>query len=320
MRRLLKLLEHKHTARRMPHHHTSYRGLWVLLVLAGVSLLLVYRSAHAAEYVVTAVVPAKIPAQPAVIDSPNNNSVVHGDNIVVAGSCPVVLPAIVVGIYDGDDVLLGSSICDADGRFSINVHLVHGTNILVPKIFTILHDVGPVGVPITVNYTTSTVLAGPMELKVTLNSPFISYRKNQSMELGVNIQGGSLPYQININWGDNTQNNYTRTKAGDLTFEHTYRQGGTYLIQLVVSDDNHQTVSTSLAAITLIDNTNSVLNGNSAVNGGSEDAAPVNSSAMVGRVVVASYSGTVVAVSLFWFGAYRQKKSWLTVGKRRTKR
>jgi hypothetical protein len=317
MRRLLKLIEHKHTAKRMPHRHTSYRGLWLVLALAGLSLFSIHESVRAAEYVVTATVPVPIPAVAAAIDTPANNSLVHVASITISGSCPITSPAIIVGIYNAADELLGSSSCSVSGRFAVNVALANGTNVLTPKVFTVLHDAGAVGVAVTITYSPTVVTTAGLHF--VLNSPFLTYKINEQFDWQFSIQGGSSPYILSVDWGDGSKDTQSATAAGAVAFQHRYTQSGTHLIYLTITDNENRQVTTSVAAITLM-STNSVLNSNPEVNGSSQDAASPSSSLTISKAVVISYSGTVIVVGAFWFGAYRQNKSLLMIGKRRTKK
>jgi hypothetical protein len=314
---MLDLREHKHTAKRIAHQHTSYRGLWLVLAIAGVCLLFIRQSATAAEYVVSAQVMAPIPSIPASIDSPTDKSTVYSHNLIVSGVCPVINPPIIVGIYNNANELLASSGCSSIGQFFASVHLVDGENILIPKVHTITDEEGPSGPPITITLTTPSNNPEPdlLPINISYDGHFLTYKVNQVLSWQVDVQGGYPPYLMNIDWGDDVTEDLEKPSAGEETFEHTYRSNGTHLIHLTVTDSRNQTTTTSVAAITLAGGSGSVDEGDSSQSGAVEGVSALLTKS-INKVVLVSYSGTLVLVSIFWFGAFKQKKNLLLLGKK----
>ena len=111
MIKLLKLQHHRHTAKRLAHHHTSYRALFVILFIFGFSLLLIQRTG-ALDLTVTANINADPPNGPATINSPASGSTFSSSNsVVVDGICPTVNSGqLVVSLWRGS-IMLGSAPC-----------------------------------------------------------------------------------------------------------------------------------------------------------------------------------------------------------------
>src|SRR3982750_1809379 len=88
----LKLQHYKHTGKVLHHRYTSYRGLAVVLVLAGTGMVattLVQRAAPDALFGVYAMVQGPVPPTSAVITTPAAGSVKSRDTLV-AGTCPII--------------------------------------------------------------------------------------------------------------------------------------------------------------------------------------------------------------------------------------
>jgi hypothetical protein len=273
VKRLLKLQDHKHTAKKSSHEHTSYRGLSILLILFGICLLLISRSVNAASYMVTAGVPAPIPSSPAEITNPVTGSAVTNPNIVISGTCPVIIPAIVVMIYDNNNYI-GSAGCSASGVFAGSFTISSGVNSLVPKIVTITNDAGPTGQAVSITYQQAssegstppvtpqqpvtlpvTTPSQPIEtstsvLKVNTDTPFLVIKPNESLVWKINVNGGESPYTIIVDWGDGVKTTYSANSAGEQSLEHLYRATKNRVIRISVKDATGKEVYTTVAGVT----------------------------------------------------------------------
>src|SRR6185312_4704956 len=113
-----------------------YRGLAVVFVLAGGLMLGVSALSHAAADSLLSIygtAPVAIPAAPAVVTEPADGSSVNLPYVLVAGSCPLVSPQVVVAVdIDGDRA--GSAACDSNNDFSVPVTLSAGSHSLVARI------------------------------------------------------------------------------------------------------------------------------------------------------------------------------------------
>jgi hypothetical protein len=110
-----------------------------------------YRSI-AANYDVTAVVPASLPSAPAVIQQPTDQLHVSTDDITVSGSCPA---ASYVKLYRSG-IFSGTAIC-TNQSFQMQTSLVTGANQLQARVYNVTNQEGPTSAPITVFYDETTV-------------------------------------------------------------------------------------------------------------------------------------------------------------------
>ena len=274
MKKALKLQEHKHTAKIMHHKHTSYRALFLLMMVFGLSLLLIGKSASAADYVLNARVAAPLPTVAPKITTPAPNSTVSNPNIVISGTCPIIEPAIVVVLYRGD-TMLGSAGCSSAGKFLGSFSLIEGNNIITPKLVTITTDAGPVGESVNIAYvkpsdtspsptssstknssvqpsaTPTQTAVKPSDLQIVSAAPLIIYRQNQSIVWKINVDGGQTPYTIMVDWGDGTKETFVVASAGEQALEHTYTKAINTVVRASAKDATGREVYTSVAGVSI---------------------------------------------------------------------
>ncbi len=150
----LHLQQHHHTGRLLHHKHTSYRGLAVVLVVAGAFIVGLNMVAHATAdsmINVSLTVPAPIPADPPIITDPIDGDVTTQAHTTVSGTCPVITPNVIVAIFD-NGTMAGSAPCDSDHTFDVSIPLVPGSNALVARVYTITYDAGQSSNTITITY------------------------------------------------------------------------------------------------------------------------------------------------------------------------
>lgn len=262
LHRTLHLQPHTHTGRVLHHKHTSYRGLAIVVILAGIVMLSLNMMARATadDLVVYARNPAPIPTTAAAITNPTDGMVVSKASLPVSGTCPVITPGIIVVITD-NDTTAGSVPCDDNGRFSLTLTLSLGRHVLTAKTYTITNDTGPDSNPITVFRTEPASQTGPSTaieqktipgspLVVTIDEPFIIFGPaKDAIWLGT-ITGGTLPYAVHIDWGDNSSNTYTVAKSGSQHFTHHYRSMQPHIVVLHVTDAAGRSILHDYAAVT----------------------------------------------------------------------
>ena len=314
MRRLLHLAEHKHTAKHLPHHHTSYRGLWVVMVVFGFALFFVHQAATAANLDVNAKVAAPIPTTSAEITSPINGFISDDDNIIVSGTCPIINPPIIVVILrDGNFV--GSGGCSSSGSFFASVHLNEGSNVLVPMVQTITNDFGVAGGAVNMSYQKPGVIppdqSGVNNLVVTVKSPFVIYRSNQPLEWHINISGGQAPYDLTLDWGDGNNTTKTINEVGQHDLSHIYSGRSSYHIKVSVKDATGQEFQLSVVAVTLL--------GQIAQSGGTVNNNIV-SSVMSFNTVFIIYWIMVAVIVAFWAGTRYERVVLLKSPTRRSRK
>jgi hypothetical protein len=246
MHQQLHLQHHKHTGKLLHHRHTSYRGLAVVVVLAGLFMigLSIMAKATAATLYVYATVPASIPTTPAVITQPTDGPVSR-PSFTVSGTCPTSTPPVIVVILlDGAEV--GSNACASDGTFALPIEVSPGQHTLRARIFTITGDTGPDSTIVYISYAMPATHAPtlpdthgtnqPSPLSFAQSQPFIVFGPGADAIWTGTITGGVPPYHVHINWGDGTSSDYTVSAAGDRNFRHHYRAMKSYDITMTVTD------------------------------------------------------------------------------------
>lgn len=257
MQKLLKLQHHSHTARHLPHHHTSYRALALVLVIFAFCIVAIQQTS-ALTYRITAKISAELASGPAVITSPTNNLSTSAPIIEFKGTCPLATPSLIVLLYRGDD-LVGSTTCNLNGTFSMPVSLVVGPNLILPRIVNITEDYGPDGPAVLVNYDPGSItrptpndIPPLTTLKVVSDQAFIVYKPEQAASLTFAVSGGQPPYKIRINWGDGSSEDvYDMASADRKTVQHTFHSTDRRTVRIEVTDKDGQVMRLVLAAITL---------------------------------------------------------------------
>jgi len=195
------------------------KRLGFLIILVWVAIMPV--AAFASNYDVTAVVHAPLPPDLPIVTGPKNTTL-QNSGVFITGTCTVVVPTIVV-ILIRDNQTIGSANCRSDGTFSIFVGLVLGQNIIYPKFLTITGLYSGYGVPIYINYSPTNPAATESPLKLGFDYDFVSYDDLKTTQLKYTISGGKAPYEVIINWGDNSQKKYQVKTSGEQSIEHKYK-------------------------------------------------------------------------------------------------
>lgn len=259
----LKLQHHRHSGKLLAHHHTSYRALSLVLAMIGVCLFMINSAARAADLIVSAKVSAEIPISPATVDTPADGFTTNNPSIIVAGTCPIQNPGVVVIIYSGPN-FLGSMPCSNTGTFSVPVTLLPGHNPIVVKVVNVTGDYGPDSTIVNVYYNppasinpksepprnTGGLEPTPSNLVIYSLNPYIVFGPLQPAVWKGYFDGGRPPYQVKIDWGDGQSSTYTVRDSSQQAFPHTYQQMRSYFIHLTVTDTDGRSSETTFAAVT----------------------------------------------------------------------
>ncbi len=272
MKHRLKLHHHKHTGHLIHHRHTSYWALIILVILSGACTLLIQRVSWADTLDVSATVPAPIPSIAAAFLPKFHQFHTAESTVTLEGTCPVIMPAVIIALYSGP-VLLGSGICQANGTFAISVALQLGTHTIVAQIVTVTGQTGPTSTPISVTYTppspatpspsTPTKAASytPLDtnghmlasvLAITTTQSFMTYRPGVASSFEAHFDGGTLPYQVTITWGDGTSETFTITDHEVQAFRHTYHQAATSPLAITMTDAANRSLTRYYATVNVI--------------------------------------------------------------------
>ncbi|HEY2003918.1 MAG TPA: hypothetical protein VGH44_02275 [Candidatus Saccharimonadia bacterium] len=244
-------LNHKLSGRLSDHRDTSYALLVFMLLVAGLFLGSITRSALAVDpsvlcseqdnqnspinpgvhnacadnnINVNAVVPPPRPSKPAIITSPTGGQSFSTNPVTVTGTCPA--GALIKVFTNG--ILVGSVICSASGHFTVPVDLVIGRNDLTALPFNTIDQQGPTGNTVTV--TLNEPPGGPgfsTELLLQSENYYRGTTPGQEITWPIEIVGGQAPYAVSVDWGDGTTDLITRLAPGPFTVKHTYQKVGT---------------------------------------------------------------------------------------------
>lgn len=233
---------HKHTGKRLAHHHTSHGFLLLLLIAAGIILFLSLASLEAAgitkngQINVTFTVPGAPPTTGAVIESPLTKSKVKQSLITVTGTCP---SGNIVAIYNNGQSA-SSTVCLTDNSFQTTVQLKVGINTLQAQNYDALNQPGPSTdqievvfepddptppIPAVINTDDDisldpsildTVAPAPSEspcfapvdpeatTELTLIVPCVTRNVfvGEKISLPITVLGGIGPYALSVDWGE----------------------------------------------------------------------------------------------------------------------
>lgn len=193
---------------------------------------------------VQGVIPTNPPTQGATIVVPSNGQSFHTLPITVSGLCPANL---LVEIFK-NNVFAGSTVC-SNGSYSLLIDLFNGKNDLIARVYDALNQAGPDSNTVSVDFSQDLQGSGP---RVFLTSAYAERgaAPGSTLTWPLSLSGGTAPYAVSIDWGDQTQPELlSRKTAGDFTIDHIYAKAGTYKITVKVTDANNQSAFLQLVGI-----------------------------------------------------------------------
>lgn len=303
----LSLIHHRHSGRLRPHEHTSYLPLGALLLAVGL-LLGVYTSyaaspgPEAGSVGLSGVVPGKPPTVAPTIDTPRSGERFSTTPVTVSGTCP---KGTLVEVFK-NKIFAGSTPCDNSGKYSMDIDLLIGANILLARVYDDLNQAGPDSNKPTVYYDALPAQAGPLtsldfggaQMLLNTDAVFRGVFPNQEMNMPIDILGGTPPYAINVQWGDSSNKVVPRGNNQSFTIGHIYSKPGTYQIRIQGSDANGRVAFMTVAAI---------VNGQPSAATGSTDEA-VSPGTLARLLTLWPLYTSVVAIAIsFWLGERREK-------------
>jgi hypothetical protein len=238
----------------------------IVLIIFGGWLVFSSIRVSAANFQVTATVPAPALSEPATITQPIDQSKFTSQPITVSGTCPT--PAY-VEIYDNGG-FSGVVNCNSDGTFSLQTGLVSGSNVLSAEVFNITDMQGPTSPNVTVYYnppaqsSTSTTTTQPKStiktIPLTTTQAFVLrstykyqiYAVNELIQIPLTIIGGNEPYALTITWGDSQISTVVRSNSGLFQLSHSYSQANGlqyYQIRVQAIDSAGQTAYIQLLTV-----------------------------------------------------------------------
>jgi len=275
--RHLRLIAHKHTGKVLHHRHTSHMSLLVILLIVGLFLLAcdgmsrAWQATSSGDVAVTATVPGSAPNVGVVITSPVNGANLVDQNLVeVSGTCANGLFVVI----KNNGQLAGSTICTSAGIFVLQIQLHPGNNTISVLNYDSLNQPGPITSVVVIYLTVTVPVVNPGisspelppipsivpgvgpditgcdvykltdlsvggEIRVAVVCIPRAFAVGQSQTIGFFVWGGTPPYAVSIDWGDDSAdtllslpNQIYKTEA------FSYDKAGVYNIFIRVRDSD----------------------------------------------------------------------------------
>ncbi|HSX36826.1 MAG TPA: hypothetical protein VLG13_01765 [Patescibacteria group bacterium] len=314
---------HRHSFKLLPHKHTSYPLLALLMLMAGIVLSGSTFNASAIDYTVNGRVPAPPITEAAVILSPTNGQTFQYIPIMVSGTCPADS---YIKLYR-NDFFSGSVLCSSSLTFQIQTDLFLGANRLVAHVFNKTDDEGPPSNAVTVFYVPPSPPApisnpgpgssSPPQLILSSDYLYKGYVPGQTIDWLLGVNGGSAPYAVSVDWGDGKSTLVSRSQAGTFPLNHAYAKPGphqnSYKITIKASDASGQ--SAFLQLFTVVGGGGS--HGLPVIGGLSKPLSPFGNFL---RLIWPAYLLMLLVLLSFWLGERREYellKPWLKLLPRR---
>lgn len=247
-------------------------------------------------------VPGPPPTAAAVITSPRNGQRFAASPITVTGTCPKDL---IVELYK-NDIFAGSGVCHDDQTFKFDIDLLYGANTLVARVYDALDQPGPDSAAVTIYYDALPPQGAPVDssnsnnIQLLLRSSPV-YRgafPKDTLKIPLEIIGGKAPFAVNVDWGDDKSDLFTRADNSPFEVKHAYVRPGTYQVTFRASDSQQR-----VAFLTVI----VIINGRAEVASGITKLGP-RASDRGGLLLVWPILGAAVLMVIsFWLGERREK-------------
>lgn len=235
-------------------------GFAAFLLLSGTFLLGVSAKAvtqsKSGDITVSGLVAGPPPSTAPTIDYPPNNTTFDTKRITVKGDC---IAGYIVKVFR-NDIFVGSTLCQSDGRYELPIDLAVAKNDLVARQYDIANQASPASEVVVVYYvpqSTNVIVspeatqennaisgangAGPTAIanfQLTINYDYTlqGIFVGQAFRLPVSFSGGSAPYAVSIDWGDGNSSLYSRQDSSVFPTDHIYKQPGFKTVTVKVSD------------------------------------------------------------------------------------
>lgn len=194
------------------------------------------------------VVAGEPPERAAAINSPVDGQTFTQTPITASGTCEAGL---IVEVYK-NDTFAGSTICEDNGTFSIEIDVFMGENELFTRVRDMLGQTGPDSETVTITYDPPVSRSGRdigQQLIVTSDVSFRGVPPGAEVEFPLELSGGRGPYAISVNWGDGGNDAISRSDTGNFTITHVYERPGVYRAVIKATDDSEQTAFLQLTVI-----------------------------------------------------------------------
>ncbi len=180
-------------------------------------------------------IPSPPPTQAATIAVPVNQASFSNSPITVSGLCPSNL---LIKVFS-NNIFIGSTQCN-NGTYSLQVDLFGGQNNITAIDYDNLDQSGPVSNTVPVSFNDALLANFGSVVSLTSNYAKLGADPNQTLTWPFLLSGGSAPYAISINWGDNSPTDLISQQfPGTINATHIYKIAGTYNIIIKATDKNN---------------------------------------------------------------------------------
>lgn len=312
MIRWLKLSHHTHSGKLRGHEHTSYLPLGIILAIACVPLTMITVGAaspgpQSGSIGLSGTVPGNAPKIAAVIKKPNDGQHFTTTPVTISGTCE---GSTLIELYK-NDIFAGSTPC-TNNAFTLDIDLMIGQNKVVAKTYDALNQAGPDSNSLTLYYDALAPQAASQtdlyfdgsQLILNTSAVFRGSFPGQSFDVPIGILGGTPPYAVNVEWGDNTNKVVSRDSSETFSLAHAYAKAGTYQITIQATDAKGRIAFLTVAAI---------VNGQVAT--AAATIAGSGTTGLTGNETINSllilwplYTASFAVVVSFWLGERREKR------------
>lgn len=226
-----------------------------VLTVLGISLLAFAGTVRAASPVenpqagsvgIEGKIPSNPPTQAPTITTPSSGQAFSATPITVAGLCP---KGLLIKVF-ANNVFVGSVQC-ASGSYTLQIDLFSGQNDIVARAFDAFDQAGPDSNIVKVTFNDSQFNPFNTSL-LSLTSSYAQRGANpgQLLTWPVILTGGTGPYAISVDWGDNKAPDLISQQfAGTIDLKHTYAAAGVYRVIVKATDKNGLTAYLQLVAV-----------------------------------------------------------------------
>ncbi len=250
-------------------HHTQHhfaRHAFAVILSLFLAVLAIPLAARADTLDVTAKVDAPLPTSPAIIISPVDQQRFTASPITVTGTCG---DGVYVVLYK-NGVVAGTGACTGS-NFSIQITLTLGANVLQAKVYNSTDNEGPSSPTITVYLDTiqpepsvPPVFAIPPGDLQQNNTPLLqgqffilyspekyrTYKTDEIWKGEISVHGGTKPYSITVDWGDETLLHYNQATSDPFDITHAFKKPGIY--QPIIHAKDAAGLTTSLQLFVVV--------------------------------------------------------------------
>lgn len=190
------------------------------------------------------------PENPPTIDVPVHNSSTNDKQVRVSGVCQ---SGLVIKVFR-NAIFAGSALCQQDNSYEVTIDVIEGRNDLLARQYDLLNQPSPDSDKVVVfcaseASTPSQTSVAKFQLVIDYDYHFQGIFVGEGFRLPIHFVGGTGPYAVSVDWGDNNSDVASREETGEFFMDHTYETSGPKTVRIKVSDAENQQASLEFALI-----------------------------------------------------------------------